>query len=374
MVVRRKRCSAFKFLAVSAVRTLVVTGHRYGLSAFTKYLSHGLFVPTAPRGPGGKASEGTSMSIRALAGSAILAFACVAGAAAATSVPTYDQAQKLVDKNDFKGAVVLLDRLLKADPKNAKALVLRGDAKDDLGDPTAALADYNAAIAINPEYAYAYATRCDTQTELEHYDEAVSDCTKALTLDSNSELALRARSKAYYFRGDYQLALADAQEVVALNPTDSRSQMTACRANFGAKQYDAAHDSCSKTIAYAPGEENAYFYRGRSALEQKSYEPAIADLRKAVGIDSGFTGAHYWLGDAEYEAQKYGDALSEIDAYMLKYPHDPDALLLRARINQNLGKADQAKYDAQEALRQYKIDNDDDGMKQAQAFIDALKP
>lgn len=374
MMVRWKRRPAFELLAMPAIRTFVETADRHGFAAFTKYFSHGLFVPIAATGTDGKASEGPSMSIRALAAALLFALSSSVCAVAATSVPTYDQAQALMNKNDFKGAIALLDRLLQADPKNVKALVLRGDAKDDAGDPTSALADYTAAIALNPDFAYAYATRCDTQTELEHYDDAVTDCTKALTLDSSNELALRARSKAYYFRGDYQLALADAQQVVSLDPTDARAQMTACRAQFGAEQYDRARDACSKTITYAPDEENAYFYRGRSALQQKQYEPAIADLSKAVTIDSEFTGAHYWLSEAEYGATKYGQALSEIDSYMLAYPHDPDALMLRAHINEKLGKADAAKYDASEALRQFKIANDSDGMKAAQAFIDALKP
>lgn len=302
------------------------------------------------------------------------AFAFAVPAAAAGNVPTYDQAQKLVDNRDYKGAIALLDRLLAADPKNAKALVLRGDAKDDLGDPASALADYNAALVINPDYAYAYATRCDTQNELDHYDDAVNDCTRALSLDSSDELALRARSLAYYFRGDYELALADAQQVVSLDPTDSRALLARCRANFGVKKYDEARKDCSQVITYAPNEENAYFYRGRSAYMQGNAEAAITDLRKAVRIDADFTAAHYWLALAQYDGKHSADALSEIDAYLLKYPHDADALLLRAKINSNLGKADQAKADAQEALRQYKIANDDDGMKQAQAFIDGVKP
>lgn len=91
-------------------------------------------------------------------------------------------------------------------------------------------------------------------------------------------------------------------------------------------------------------------------------------------MDSEFSGGHYWLAASEYGAQQYNGALSEIDAYMIKYPHDADALLMRARINQRMGKASDAKSDAQEALRQYRIGNDDDGVKEAQAFIDALKP
>lgn len=375
MVIWREGRTAFEFLAVPAIGTFVVTAHGDGIAAFCKDFSHAPFVPTRGRGAGGEASEGHAMSTRATAALlTILAFGCMIPAAAATDGSTLDQAQRLVDKHDFKGAITLLDHLLAGDPKNAKALVLRGDAKDENGDPTGALADYNTALTINPDYAYGYATRCDTQNELDHYDDAVSDCTRALSLDSGSQLALRARSEAYYFLGDYDKALQDAQNVVTLDPTDSRALLTRCRAYFGAGRFEDARKDCTSVLTYDPDTENAYFYRGRSAYAQNDFPAAIADLQKIVNLDGDFPGAHYWLAAAEYGAGRYNSALSEVDAYMLKYPHDADALLMRARVNQRLGKTSDAKADAQQALRAYRIDNDDDGVKAAQALIDALAP
>ena len=66
-----------------------------------------------------------------------------------------DQLHALWAKNDYKGIIALTNRMLASDPKNAKALVNRGDAKDYLNDYTGALADYTSAIAINPNYEYA---------------------------------------------------------------------------------------------------------------------------------------------------------------------------------------------------------------------------
>lgn len=182
----------------------------------------------------------------------------------------------------------------------------------------------------------------------------MDDCTKALSLQPSSEMALPARSKAYYF--------------------DSQALMTSCRADFGMKRYDDARTVCTKVLAYDPQEENAYLYRGRSAFEQKDFQTAIQDLRRLAAMDPEFTGAHYWLAAANYGAADYAGALSEIDAYLLKFPHDADALLLRAQSEAKLGKIDRAKFDAQEAQRQYKIKDDDAGVKTAQSIIDSLKP
>lgn len=105
-----------------------------------------------------------------------------------------DQLHTLWAKNDYKGIIALTNRMLASDPKNAKALVNRGDAKDYLDDHTGALADYTSAIAINPNYEYAYSTRCGTQNEVENFRAAIDDCSKALTLDMSDADAYRQRS------------------------------------------------------------------------------------------------------------------------------------------------------------------------------------
>lgn len=94
------------------------------------------------------------MMIRALV-SLLLALSFCTTSAGRRRPSLYDQAQAPVDKHDYKGAIALLDRVLESDPKNSNALVLLGDAKDDIGDTAGAMADYNAAIALNPQFAYA---------------------------------------------------------------------------------------------------------------------------------------------------------------------------------------------------------------------------
>src|SRR5947209_1031992 len=93
---------------------------------------------------------------------ALFAFG-VAAAAEAGSKDVLTKAHALIHKHDDKGAIALLDALLQKDPKNAEALVTRGDAKDNLGQHLEALVDYSAAIEINPDYAYAYYTKCETE-------------------------------------------------------------------------------------------------------------------------------------------------------------------------------------------------------------------
>ncbi|MDQ6943505.1 MAG: hypothetical protein M3169_13455 [Candidatus Eremiobacteraeota bacterium] len=99
---------------------------------------------------------------------------------AADETSSYTKAQTLFHDRKFKEAIALLDPYVAAHPRDARALVLRGDCKADLGDNRGALDDYNSAIKIEPEYAYAYVTRCETRLALRDKSGALADLATAL--------------------------------------------------------------------------------------------------------------------------------------------------------------------------------------------------
>ena len=66
--------------------------------------------------------------------------------------PDYAEAEKLIKAKDYKGAVPLLEKVVKDEPKNADAINYLGYATRHLGDNTKALAYYETALAINPDH------------------------------------------------------------------------------------------------------------------------------------------------------------------------------------------------------------------------------
>jgi tetratricopeptide (TPR) repeat protein len=300
---------------------------------------------------------------------AVLSLLGHSAASASTDSPL-DRASALIDKHDYKAAIAVLDRIVAQDPTNVNALVMRGDAKDDNGDHTGALQDYNAAIEINPDYEYAYATRCGTQLSLSHERSAVADCTKALSLKPKDDMALRARSAAYFFLGDYQLAADDAQAAMDIDSTEPGNILASCRAAVGLHR-DNLKD-CNTYVTYEPNDENGYFNRARMHIIDNEPAEAKADFHQALAIDPAYTGAHYWLAAIALDQQAYNEAISEADAYLAQNANDPDALMLRAQAEQKLGQIDAARTDGKTALQQYRIQNDSDGEARAQTFLNGL--
>ena len=292
--------------------------------------------------------------------------------ARADATPGIDRAKALFDKGDYKGAIVILNGVLAKDPKNAKALVVRGDAQDNLGNPQAALLDYNAAIAVNPDYEYAYATRCTTENEMDRYRDAVDDCTKALTLVTDDDYALRGRSFAYFMLDDYELASADAEKALAIDGTNPYNMLARCRSNVWLNRLKIALPACNAYIADKPQDASGYFYRGRGEMVGGNTAASRADFQKTLQLDDMYTSADYWLTFLELQEKQYADSIAAANVFLKKYADTPDVLLARATAELAIGKKDAAKDDATQALHYAQIQNDSDQMKAARQLLDAI--
>jgi tetratricopeptide (TPR) repeat protein len=70
------------------------------------------------------------------------------------------------EKGEYTGAISNYDTAIKMNPKFAIAYINRGYSKNNLKDYTGALADYNKAIELNPKLSGAYNNRGATKNIL----------------------------------------------------------------------------------------------------------------------------------------------------------------------------------------------------------------
>lgn len=66
--------------------------------------------------------------------------------------PTYDAARQLVEEGNYAEAIPLLEQVVAKNPKHADALNYLGYSNRQLGNNDAALAHYQAALAIEPRH------------------------------------------------------------------------------------------------------------------------------------------------------------------------------------------------------------------------------
>ena len=124
--------------------------------------------------------------LRAFLCNAVFAALVLTSSAIAAQIPSgasLDAIQKQVDLGDAEGALRALEPLLKQDPKNAKAQLLRSSAWFILGDREQGLHSLEKSLKLNPGLRQAWLNRGGFYLSEENYQEAILSFEKARALD-----------------------------------------------------------------------------------------------------------------------------------------------------------------------------------------------
>ncbi len=270
-------------------------------------------------------------------------------------------------------------------PESAIAYVMRGTASAQLGDSSAAIADYTTAIELNPRLVLAYNNRGNLSQHLGNWEMAVADFTTVLTIDPHSSIAYNNRGIVYanmgmsaaaiadYGRaielqpnfasaysnrgnahtndGEYAPAIADYGQAIALQPDFAIAYIN--RANIYRIQGDfaAALADYDFSVSLNPHLAFAYFNRGICHRQAGNHQGAIADYTQAINLDAQYFYAYYHRANAR---QYLGDRRGAIADYTQTIRFDPDnaaAYYNRAVTRQDLGDYPSAMEDLDVAIQ-----------------------
>ena len=280
-------------------------------------------------------------------------------AAAGDAVNGYDRAQGLFRERKFNEAIAALTTFLATHPRDARAIVLRGDARADLGDNEGALKDYNSAIAIAPEYQYAYVTRCETRLQLDDDAGALADCDAAVRLDATDPLAYEDRADVQFEREAYALALADYDKAIQLGRTSAYIYAARCDTERLVGKPDLAKTDCEKALSIDPKSRRGLWARARLALIQTRYVDGIADLNAYIALNPKQSDvAYFFRGLAYNRISKFVLALEDLRTYVQRRPTDPDGYRERAIASFGVGDKSGALADLDLAQRGYRKSGD----------------
>jgi tetratricopeptide (TPR) repeat protein len=295
------------------------------------------------------------------------------GAAAGDADAGYLRAQGLFRDRKYAEAVAALNAYLAAHPRDARALVLRGDAKADSGDNDGALKDYNVAIGIAPEYQYAYVTRCETRLQLDDTDGALADCDNAVRLDATDGLAYEDRGDVQFQREAYDLALNDYDKAVTLGRETAYIYAARCDVERLVGKRDRAKPDCDKALEIDPKSRRGLWSRARLAIVETRYVDGIADLNTYIAqnpkaSDTGY----YFRGLAYNRISKFALALEDLRTYVQRQPGDPDGYRERAVASYGTGDKAGALADLDVAQRGYRKSGDLTAAERVAAMVKAI--
>ena len=129
---------------------------------------------------------------------------------------------RFVEREDAQ-AISDLNAVVRLDPDNAGAHVLRGIIYGYMGRYDLVIADMSEAIRLDPDNAEAYYYRGLAQGEQHAFEHAIADLSEVVRLNPNHGDAYRARGDSYLYKGEYQAAIADYNAALRLNSEDAAS-------------------------------------------------------------------------------------------------------------------------------------------------------
>jgi tetratricopeptide (TPR) repeat protein len=286
----------------------------------------------------------------------------------------YTHALSLFHTGDYKESIAVLNRYLASHPRDARALVLRGDDEASLDDTTSALRDYDAAIGINPDYAYAYVTRCETRLATANDAGALTDCNTAVQLDPGNALAYEDRGDVYFDQSNYPAALNDYDRAVALGRSEAYIFGARCDTERLVDKRTAAAADCAKALAIDPQARRALWANARLAMTGGDYAGAIGYLNTFIAqrpkdSDTGY----YYRGFAYNRRGDYRAALSDLQIYVGRAPDDPDGYFERGVARSGTGDREGAIADLTQAVAGYHKAGDDAAGARATAALTAVR-
>jgi tetratricopeptide (TPR) repeat protein len=228
--------------------------------------------------------------------------------------------QLLILKNRLDEATNLNDEILKANPREADALVFRGEMQLRRGDSTGAIDSLQRAIKNDSTSAVAH-YHLGLAFDMQHDgSRAESELREAVDMRPDLTDAQRALANLEVRRGDFDALAQTAEQIVRGAPNAPDGYLTRALVEMNRQKYSEAEQDMRKASDLAPGNPAPYVQMGNLHQLQKQYPVAIRFYQQALDHDPVSTDALQGVMNA-YLAQKQLDlAIASARAQIAKSP------------------------------------------------------
>jgi tetratricopeptide (TPR) repeat protein len=203
-----------------------------------------------------------------------------------TVAPPPDHLAQARDKHREHAHQDVLDLVrvvLKDDPRNGEALLLRALANHELGAVAAAISDCTDLIELEPNNADAWALRGTLYGLRRQNDKALSDSSRALELDPKHVGAWLEHAAARAMSGDPKGAIEDYSELITFDPDNVRARLRRGAAHFQLGEWPKAIADCDAAIKVG-NHPKAYEIRAQARFNLADWQGAEADASHSLKL------------------------------------------------------------------------------------------
>ncbi len=204
---------------------------------------------------------------------------------------------------------------LKKSPKNARVMVMLGNAYAKQGRAGEAQQLYERAMQVDPTFDVAYTAMGKLFIESQDYDQALSVLLKGTDYNPDSVRLNELLGIAYGQKGDYLLALRHFNRVLMLKPDKANIHFNVGMIYFWRGEDQEAAGYFGQALKLDPDNDNALFYYASALFALGEKARALDALRAAVKVNPGNANALYGQISLALELgfrQEAGDAISAL--------------------------------------------------------------
>ena len=179
-----------------------------------------------------------------------------------------------------KAALRDYEHLIALDPEDTQAYFRRANIYHKLGDYNLAVADYTSAIAQDPKFSEAYTRRADAYKQLGQNRLAADDYGRGTKLNPKARNAFKERAKLLTLLGDYDLAITDLSRALELDLQDAETLTNRGSLYADLGQFDLAQKDFTEAIRLNP--ENPAAYNNLAWLLATCRNPTYRNGEEAI--------------------------------------------------------------------------------------------
>lgn len=217
----------------------------------------------------------------------------------------FKSATKLIQLNDYDGALLALHRDVKVKPNNANAYALMGDCLSSKNEFDGAVISYGRALELNPSFASAYAKNGMALLALNQLNDAHESCQKSVQLDPKNWECWNALGVLLREEDKIEEAIDALRKAVGLAPDNTKPIVELALTYQDHLELDHALHYIKEAKSIAPTDKEIEFRLAQILLQRgewksgwKSYEARKLRASYKPLLSQNETTAASWDGKA----------------------------------------------------------------------------
>ena len=254
-------------------------------------------------------------------------------------------AQLLIQQNRVDDASKLNDDLLKSNPKDLNAQLLRGQILIRQGKGQDAVNVLAPVVKDAPDNAFGHYYLGLAYADSSNLGQAETEWREAARLNPQLPDPQRALASLALLKNDNALLVDSSNQVIKLQPRVADGYLFHARAEINNKDLAGAEADLKKAIEVAPRNSTAYVLLGALRLAQKRPDEAANFYIQALGVNPNAADALAGLVNIDLEHKDVPKALKLVQDQISLSPKNSQFYLLLGQLqlrNQDSAKAEQA--------------------------------